>query len=293
MRWQSPCASRSPFYRRGSEGDCPAVKKDIGVIVHSCIYQGRVRHRRFRPVAHMFSYSLFLMYLDLDELPALFKKRWLWSSEHFTLAQFRRRDHLGDTRIPLVQAVRDLVEQRTGARPQGPIRLLTHLRYFGYCFNPVSFYFCYDRADRRVETIVAEVTNTPWDEQYCYVLPESLNEAHGNKKRYRFPKAFHVSPFIDMEVDYDWRFLEPDRQLVLHMDNLKEGRKLFDATLTLTRQEITGPALASALIRYPLMTGKVIAAIYFQALRLWLKKTPFYAHPAVGAHSSAPLRLDR
>jgi DUF1365 family protein len=248
--------------------------------MHSCIYQGQVRHRRFHPVAHTFTYSLFLMYLDLDELPVLFKGRWLWSSEHFALAQFRRTDHLGDPQVPVDQAVRTLVAQRTGQRPQGPIRLLTHLRYFGYCFNPVSFYFCYDRADTHVETIVAEVTNTPWGEQYCYVLDDALNEAHGRKKRYRFSKTFHVSPFMDMAVDYDWRFCEPGPRLTIHMDNLTAGNKFFDATMTLTRREITGPALARTLTRYPFMTGKVIAAIYLQALRLWLKKVPFYPHPA-------------
>lgn len=248
--------------------------------MHSCLYHGRVRHRRFSPVAHSFAYNLFLMYLDLDELPTLFNQRWLWSSDRFALAQFRRSDHFGDPQIPLAPAVRDLVEQRTGQRPQGPIRLLTHLRYFGYCFNPVSFYFCYDRGDSRVETIVAEVNNTPWGEQHCYVLDEGHNEARDGKKRYRFGKAFHVSPFMDMAVDYDWRFCEPSAQLVIHLDNLHAGSKFFDATMTLTRREISGPALAWVLTHYPFMTAKVIAAIYFQALRLWLKKTPMYDHPA-------------
>ena len=248
--------------------------------MHSCIYQGQVRHRRFAPVPHAFRYSLFMMYLDLEEVPRLFKGRWLWSSERFALAQFRRTDYLGDPQAPLTQAVRELVAQHTGRQPQGPIRLLTHLRYFGYCFNPVSFYFCYDAFGQAVETIVAEVTNTPWGERSCYVLDERQNEAHGNKKRYRFGKTFHVSPFMSMDVDYDWRFLEPDKQLVIHMDSRKSGDKFFDATMTLSRQEITGPALAWCLLRYPFMTGKVIAAIYFQALRLWLKKAPFYPHPA-------------
>lgn len=247
--------------------------------MQSCIYRGSVRHRRFHPTLHAFSYSLFMMYLDLEELPTLFTGRWLWSSERFALAQFRRADHLGDPHLPLDRAVRDLVEQRLGQRPQGPIRLLTHLRYFGYCFNPVSFYFCYDPSGRRVETIVAEVTNTPWNEQYSYVLGEAFNKAPGNKKHYRFGKTFHVSPFIDMDTDYDWRFCEPGRQLTIHMENRNAGGKFFDTTMTLTRKEISGAALAIALARYPFMTGKVIAAIYYQAFRLWLKKVPFYPHP--------------
>jgi DUF1365 family protein len=248
--------------------------------MHSCLYVGQVRHRRFHPVEHAFSYSLFMMYLDLDELPTVFKGRWLWSADHFALAQFRRSDHLGELDVPLAQAVRDLVEQRLGRRPQGPIRLLTHLRYFGYCFNPVSFYFCYDRDDHRVDTIVAEVTNTPWNEQHCYVLGDSLNEGIGTKKRFRFAKTFHVSPFMDMAVDYDWRLCEPGQRLTIHMENRNAQGRFFDATMTLSRRELTGPALAWALTAYPFMTGKVIAAIYFQALRLKLKKVPFYPHPA-------------
>jgi DUF1365 family protein len=219
------------------------------------------------------------MYLDLDELPTLFQGRWLWSSNRFSLAWLRRQDHLGNPEVPLIQAVRDLVEQQTNKRPQGPIRLLTHLRYWGYSFNPVSFYFCYDPGGEKVETIVVEVNNTPWGEQHCYILSEALNQASGPKKRYRFNKAFHVSPFMDMDVQYDWRFLEPGRQLVIHMDNHKNSAKFFDATMTLARKEITGPSLARVLLHYPFMTGKVIGTIYFQALQLWLKKCPFYPHP--------------
>ncbi len=247
--------------------------------MHSCLYAGQVRHRRFAPIEHAFSYSLFLTYLDLDELPTLFQGRWLWSSNRFSLAWFRRQDHLGNPNVPLSQAVRDLIEQQTGTQPQGPIRLLTHLRYFGYVFNPVSFYFCYDPSDEKVETIVAEVNNTPWGEQHCYVLGEALNQASGQKKRYRFNKMFPVSPFMDMDVQYDWRFLKPGRQLIIHMDNRKNDGRFFDATMTLTRREITSSSLAQVLLHYPFMTGKVIGAIYWQAFRLWLKKCPFYPHP--------------
>jgi DUF1365 family protein len=222
--------------------------------MQSCIYHGQVRHRRFAPIPHTFRYPPFMMYLDLDELPTLFKGRWLWSVERSAPARFRRRDHFGDPQVPLAQAVREIVERQTGHEPQGPIRLLTHLRYFGYCFNPVSFYFCHDSTGSHVETIVAEITNTPWGERYCYVLNDPHDEAHDTKKRYRFHKTFHVSPFMSMDVDYDWRFLAPGKQLVIHMGNRKAGSKFFDATLTLTRREISGPTLAWCLIRYPFMT---------------------------------------
>ena len=167
----------------------------------------------------------------------------------------------------------------TGIRPGGPIRLLTHLRTFGFCFNPVSFYYCFDAADSRIETIVAEITNTPWKERHAYVLTDQLNEGKGTAKRYRFDKVFHVSPFIDMAIAYDWRFNTPGEMLSVHMEDHKDGAKLFDATLQLERREISAATLAHALFAFPLMTLKVIGAIHWQALRLWLKRVPLYTHP--------------
>ena len=248
--------------------------------MNSCIYEGHVRHRRLRPVENSFRYRIFFMFLDLDELPGLFHNNILWSHDRVNLAYLRRRDHLGDPRVPLQQAVRDLVEDRLQKRPKGSIRLLTHLRYFGYCFNPVSFYYCYDESDEEVETIVAEIHNTPWGEEYCYVLGEDLNE-HPMRgwKRYQFNKNFHISPFMDMDIWYDWRFRKPGKSLTVHMNNSEKGKKLFDATLTLNRREIDSYFLNRVLIAYPLMTLKVTTMIYLQALRLWSKGTPFYVHP--------------
>ncbi len=247
--------------------------------MNSCIYEGRVQHRRFSPVQHSFRYNLFMMYLDLDELPDLFQKRWFWSTTHFNLAWFRRKDHMGETHIPLSEAVRNLVLRESGVQLQGPIRLLTHLRYFGYGFNPVSFYFCYDRSGKKVETIVAEVNNTPWGEQHCYVLGKEKDDMPDSKKEFRFNKAFHISPFMEMDLQYRWLFKEPGDRLFSHMENLKDGKKIFDASLRLSRQEMSQWNLARVLTQYPLMTIKVISGIYVQALRLWLKNCPFYIHP--------------
>jgi DUF1365 family protein len=220
------------------------------------------------------------MYLDLAELPALFSFHPLWSYEKVNLASFRRRDHFGDPAIPLDQAVRDLVEARLGRRLMGPIRLLTHLRYFGYCFNPASFYYCYDSADLQVECIVVEIHNTPWGERHCYVLGAEQNEHQiRNWRRHQFSKAFHVSPFIDIDIHYDWRFRLPDDSIRVHMIDYERGEKLFDASLALQRRQIDRQALTRVLIRYPLMTGKVITLIYWQALRLVLKRIPFFTHP--------------
>lgn len=244
----------------------------------SAIYTGWVGHRRFLPAPHAFSYRLFMMYLDLDELPGLFDGRWFWSARGPNIAWFKREDYYGDPALTLKTAIADLVHRETGRRPSGPIRLLTHMRYFGHCFNPVSFYYCFDQDGRTLQAIVAEITNTPWKERHAYVLDCVRGREH---KRYRFgfSKDFHVSPFMPMEIEYDWGFNDPADLLHVHMRNLQNDGKVFDATLELKRKPLNGLELAKVLVGYPWMTLKVVFAIYWQALRLWMKKVPFYVHP--------------
>jgi uncharacterized protein len=249
--------------------------------VNSALYTGWIQHRRFGPARNRFRYAVTLTYLDLAELPRLFDGRWFWSARRAAPARFRREDFLGPANVPLDTALRDLVEARTGARPAGPIRLLTHLRFFGYSFNPVSFYYLFDAGDTRVETIVAEITNTPWKERHAYVLPVNCAErATARAWRFSFAKQFHVSPFMPMDMRYDWAFGAPGAGLHVHMENWRENQPVFDATLVLARQPMTAGSLARALLRFPLSSLRVTTLIYWQALKLWCKRTPFHIHPS-------------
>jgi uncharacterized protein len=245
--------------------------------VNSAVYSGLVQHRRLRPVPHHFRFRLFMMYLDLDELPDALDGHWLWSARRAAPARFHRADYHGDPAVPLADAVRRTVEEKTGRRPAGPIRLLTHLRYYGYCFNPVSFYYCFDREGSHVEAILTEITNTPWGERHSYVLPRTPDM--NGVMRFRFAKSFHVSPFMPMDQRYDWRFSPPGRRLAVHMENYDAAGMIFDATMSLRRRELTGATLARALLAYPWMTAGVVTAIHWNALKLWLKGNPVYTHP--------------
>jgi uncharacterized protein len=242
----------------------------------SCIYEGAVRHRRLQARAHAFRYRLALAYIDLDELPELLSGRLV--DPRPGLVRFRRRDYLPtpDGGAPLADAVRRLVHERTGHRPAGPIRLLTQLRSFGHCFNPVSFYYCFDQADERLEHVLAEVTNTPWGERHVYLLSASDEAAAvaGSSA-----KELHVSPFMGMDHRYEWRVSTPGRRLEVNIESHREGTLAFDATLCMRRRALTARALARTTARYPFATLRVLALIYLQALRLKLKGLPVHPHP--------------
>jgi hypothetical protein len=232
---------------------------------------------------------MFMVFLDLDELPQCFDGRLLWSARRPALAWFRRRDHLGDPGTPLAEAVRELVAERTGARPEGPIRLLTHLRYFGHCFNPVSFYYCYEADGEQLGAVVAHVTNTPWGESHSYVMP-ATHVANGGSTAIvsgSSRKRLHVSPLMGMEHTYEWRVSEPAQRLSVHIESQRpDGESVFDATLSLARRELSGRELARALARYPFLTLRILARIYGHALSLRLRGASYFPHPRGGAVST-------
>ena len=246
--------------------------------MESCLYTGWIGHRRTAHAANAFRYSLFFLYLDLAELDHVFDDRRLWSVERSNWASFRRADHLRRPG-PLDQAVREMVESRLGFRPAGPVRILTHLRYLGYCMNPISVYYCFGADAHRLEAIVCEVHNTPWGEEYLRALDARTSQRVGDYYVFHLDKEFHVSPFMPMDICYEWRFTAPGEVLAVRMQNERRGEKIFEAQLDLERRPMTGTTLAWALLKWPFMTGKVMAAIYWQAARIWLKGVPFCPHP--------------
>ncbi|HEV7770194.1 MAG TPA: DUF1365 domain-containing protein [Solirubrobacterales bacterium] len=257
----------------------------------SAVYEGWVRHRRFEPVEHEFRYRLFLLYLDLGELPGLLDRYPLFSARRPAPARFRREDFMGDPARPLAECARDAVEAETGSRPAGPVRLLAGLRYFGHSFNPVSFYYCFDAGGERVEAVVADVHNLPWGERHAYVLARGDRE--GPVLADELDKALHVSPLLGMGQTYAFRAGEPGPRLAVHIesrptaggragrDRPANGRpaKSFDATLSLRRRELSGRRLAGMLARYPAMSLQTVAKIYAQSLRLKLKGARYFPHP--------------
>jgi DUF1365 family protein len=239
----------------------------------SAIYEGTISHRRLGVRPHELRHRLALLYIDLEELDGLLGGRLIAGRPG--PVRFRRADYLGDPSIALADAVRALLERRTGSTPAGPIRLLTHLRTFGHCFNPVSFYYCFTPQEQ-LDAVVAEVTNTPWGERHAYVLGRT---GEGPVLSASFAKALHVSPFMGMEQRYAWRAGTPGPALAVHIESFQDGRRAFEATLALRRRPLTRGALARVTARYPAATLRVLALIYGHALALKLKGVAVHPRP--------------
>lgn len=244
------------------------------------LYIGWLRHRRFRPRGHEFTYKLFMAWLDIDRIPELMAQTPWTSYNRFHWASFYERDHFGDPAVPLRERLAQDARAHGIDLPDGPIFLLTHLRYLGYCFNPISFYFCYDRTGR-VEAILAEVNST-FGESRNYWLSHKNRQPSAKALYYRCAKTMHVSPFMDMNLDYEFVLTEPGEKLVAHMNTFEPAtaKPFFDATLVLEGEPWTTRNLGRILLRHPWMTAKVIVTIHWQALWLFLKRVPVFTHPA-------------
>lgn len=257
--------------------------------MNSAFYSGWVRHRRLRPKAHEFRYRIGLLYLDLAEQDALFELSPLLGRGRFAPLSFREQDylpHLTGQGLPLTEAVRRCLAEALGAAPEGRICLLTQPRCWGLSFNPVSFFYCFD-AEERLAAILCEVSNTPWHQRYHYVLPA---EGEGSQ-HFAVAKAFHVSPFLPRELEYHLHFGAPGARLGVHMEDHDAEGKLFDATLGLERHALDRAAVHRHLCAFPWMTAKTVLGIYWQALRLALKRVPFFSHGAADGHYRVAHRL--
>ncbi len=257
--------------------------------MNSCLFEGQVLHSRKRPIKHQFWFSTFFFYLDLDELDRVFENRLLFSIRRFAFAQFRFSDHLSHRKtISNKQEMREevlrVLRDHGISRPIGPIRLLTQLRYIGFVMNPVNFYFCFDESGNRVEAIITEVNNTPWGEQHLYVIEtekafKPTTESSQRISANNVKKAFHVSPFMPLKMTYDFDFRISPARLVVNISSFENQEKALSVGMSLKQKPITSSSLRLALIKYPLISWKVFAGIYWHALRLYLKRVPFYPHP--------------
>jgi DUF1365 family protein len=254
--------------------------------LNSAIYEGTVRHRRYGTVSREFSYRVFMAYLDLEEIPEVMSLHPLWSTRPRSPVRFRRADYFGDAERPIGDCVRDAVAGLTGERPAGPIRMLTNLRHFGLSENPITSYYCFEPDGRRLRTVLAEVTNTPWGDRHSYVIDNV--ERDGAVVSSRREKAMHVSPLMDMDHVYDLRFGAPGATLPVHITSLKGGAAAFDATLNLSRTEITRSSLSRLLVSYPPMTWRVLSGIYRQAATTWLRGARFHPRPGSPAEAGGP-----
>lgn len=257
-------------------------------MLSSRVYRGTVTHVRHRPRPHRLRYDVFFILLDLDELPALDRKLRLFAYNRAAPFAFRDLDHGPRDGTPVRRWV-DAQLAAAGLNPVGgKVRLLCLPRMLGYVFNPLSVYFCYDGAER-LRAVLYEVHNT-FGESHTYVVP-----AAGDRRpvsRHRFDKALYVSPFLPMDCTYDMSIVPPgDRVSVTIAESDRDGA-ILAATFNGTKLALTDRFLVSALLRFPLMTVKVIAAIHWEAFRLWAKRIPIFRHRPAPANAVSIIAPD-
>ena len=240
--------------------------------MESAICTGVVNHERFKPTQHAFEYGIAMMWLNLDEVNHLAHTVKGFSNTARAAFEFRRSDYLGDPTLPLKQAVIARMNELNKAKVSltGDIFLLGQARHYGLYFSPVNFYFLRHKVSGQFTHMLAEVSNTPWNERHHYLV--DLKEQSDTEK------AFHVSPFNPIDMTYKWHIGEPDETFTLIMDCFS-AKKDFSAGFKLNRLPMNSDTLGYVMRRTPSMTIKTVLGIYWQALKLWIKRTPVYSHP--------------
>ncbi|PTP74414.1 DUF1365 domain-containing protein [Vibrio splendidus] len=244
----------------------------------SGIYWGNVRHRRFGDITHEFSYQLYMMGLDLDELPQTTARSVLFGTRWYNPIRFVESDYLAEKKENATTDEPKSLKQRIASKVQklggvwsdsNRVTMLAQCRCLGIYFSPINCFFCYDETGD-CKYMLAEVSNTPWRERHYYLI-----DMHQELK---VKKEFHVSPFMDLNMTYFWKIKPPAKRTLVHIESRRDN-KLFDATLALTKQSVTKTNIRRTVFKIPAMTIKVVMGIYYQALKLFLKKVPFVGHP--------------
>jgi len=252
----------------------------VTAALRSSLLVGHVMHQRLAPFGHGFRYPTYMHAFDVDELPLLDGRLRLLGIERDRPVRFSLRDHLDGKGGAPRAAVERLLAAHGLPGPFGRIELVTQCRVAGYVFNPVSFWLCHE-VHGGLAAIVAEVNNT-FGERHCYVLPAAGQDGPGV---WRDKKVFHVSPFLSLDGTYRFAFAIADAHLDVRIDLHRDGHPVFVSRLALDRRPLTDRELLRQLLARPLVTVQVVAAIHWQALRLWMKGAAYHDKPAYDPES--------